>query len=528
LFYAPGNPQQDIGKPFTEKADMKPLFIKVHLLDLKTKKEFPVQDGIEVDVVNVKTTSPDRPVEYMDSLKLELDPQTGIFQADAPDYALTRNHTIRVQFVKTYFSLTLEKLLAAPEIDSKSLPVLQPVCFMYLDPEWQRIYRTAKQFGSKENPLILKVPIVPIYNIAHRGAPYYCPENTLASFKKALELSANGLELDLCLTKDKRIIVFHDPKPVNLISPINRINVENLPYALISPKFVPKNDGMYAVMAKYVNGHYTEIPGTEPIPDFNKYDIINLTLDEVREVYRYRHTPDDAEYEIPTFEEFLAFSEEESQRKPNRLQFLYLDVKNPGWNEKKDAECFVEHGSRIGDLLSKFNPLPENLVIGYTNPRGLAHLKQGIEKTKEKRCVFAYDAPGSLASLVDSLPQNFMKLLLESILGKSMSTVLGSFLGKILRKVLSWIAGRNLDPLKVALRMNLSVIAIGCLGRPQNLEEIKEAVYDREHNPASPLRTIVHYTLNDPAQIAQSLALGVNAIVTDKPDEFKSAFGQSL
>ncbi|MFH1439140.1 MAG: glycerophosphodiester phosphodiesterase family protein [Candidatus Woesearchaeota archaeon] len=49
-----------------------------------------------------------------------------------------------------------------------------------------------------------------IIKIAHRGAPAYEPENTLASFSKALELGADMIELDVHLSKDKHLIVMHD------------------------------------------------------------------------------------------------------------------------------------------------------------------------------------------------------------------------------------------------------------------------------------------------------------------------------
>lgn len=45
---------------------------------------------------------------------------------------------------------------------------------------------------------------------AHRGASGYCPENTMASFKKALDLHSEGIELDVHLSKDNKIIVCHD------------------------------------------------------------------------------------------------------------------------------------------------------------------------------------------------------------------------------------------------------------------------------------------------------------------------------
>jgi len=46
--------------------------------------------------------------------------------------------------------------------------------------------------------------------IAHRGASAYAPENTLAAFQSALELGADGIELDVMLTKDGKLAVIHD------------------------------------------------------------------------------------------------------------------------------------------------------------------------------------------------------------------------------------------------------------------------------------------------------------------------------
>ena len=46
--------------------------------------------------------------------------------------------------------------------------------------------------------------------IAHRGASYLAPENTVASAKLAWELGADAVEVDVHLTKDNRVIVIHD------------------------------------------------------------------------------------------------------------------------------------------------------------------------------------------------------------------------------------------------------------------------------------------------------------------------------
>jgi glycerophosphoryl diester phosphodiesterase len=49
--------------------------------------------------------------------------------------------------------------------------------------------------------------------IGHRGAPRERPENTLPSFLRALELQANGIELDVHCTKDRVVVVHHDAVP---------------------------------------------------------------------------------------------------------------------------------------------------------------------------------------------------------------------------------------------------------------------------------------------------------------------------
>jgi glycerophosphoryl diester phosphodiesterase len=46
--------------------------------------------------------------------------------------------------------------------------------------------------------------------IAHRGASHDAPENTLAAFRLAWEQGADGIETDLHLTKDGKIICIHD------------------------------------------------------------------------------------------------------------------------------------------------------------------------------------------------------------------------------------------------------------------------------------------------------------------------------
>ncbi|MBN1406297.1 MAG: hypothetical protein JW956_00825 [Calditrichaceae bacterium] len=46
--------------------------------------------------------------------------------------------------------------------------------------------------------------------IAHRGASYEAPENTLAAVNLAWRMDADGVEVDVHLTRDGQVVVFHD------------------------------------------------------------------------------------------------------------------------------------------------------------------------------------------------------------------------------------------------------------------------------------------------------------------------------
>ncbi len=63
----------------------------------------------------------------------------------------------------------------------------------------------------------------------HRGARGHVPENTIPSFKKALEQGADTIELDVVITGDRKVLVSHEPWFNSLISLDkngNRIPVE--------------------------------------------------------------------------------------------------------------------------------------------------------------------------------------------------------------------------------------------------------------------------------------------------------------
>ncbi|MEA3453813.1 MAG: glycerophosphodiester phosphodiesterase family protein [Candidatus Caldatribacteriota bacterium] len=70
----------------------------------------------------------------------------------------------------------------------------------------------------------MKLPLI----IGHRGAKGIAPENSLCGFKKAIELGIDGIELDVHLTKDGKLIVIHDMDLQRLVG--LRISIKQLTF----------------------------------------------------------------------------------------------------------------------------------------------------------------------------------------------------------------------------------------------------------------------------------------------------------
>lgn len=140
--------------------------------------------------------------------------------------------------------------------------------------------------------------------IAHRGNPVDFPENTLPAIRSAVELGADALEVDLCLTRDRRLAVWHDHSPGALVTLARNLGLEG------GVGFQPVLPGL---LSAYRRPTYA------------------LTLAELRAHYGYterRFSPlgftADAAYPILDFDALAAYLE----RTPQLRQVL-LDVKLP-------------------------------------------------------------------------------------------------------------------------------------------------------------------------------------------------------
>lgn len=138
--------------------------------------------------------------------------------------------------------------------------------------------------------------------IGHMGAPAHAVENTIQGFAKAIELGANAIETDLCLTRDGTIVLWHDWDPNNPVANFRQLGRQGLFARPHAPDLFTK--------------------ARRPVPE--------LSLAELRKHFGYTRrenglgTRQRLAVEIPTLDQFCAWAASEPG-----LEKAFFDVKIP-------------------------------------------------------------------------------------------------------------------------------------------------------------------------------------------------------
>ena len=134
--------------------------------------------------------------------------------------------------------------------------------------------------------------------IAHRGAPREAPENTIAAFEAAAKRGADALEIDLCLTADEELALWHDCDPDEPVALARQLGLEPTPYRPVTP------------------------PAGDPM----RRPVCELTLAELREHYGYAHLSGPLpQASIPTLDEVLCWLDTPVAA---GIEAMYLDLKH--------------------------------------------------------------------------------------------------------------------------------------------------------------------------------------------------------
>lgn len=109
---------------------------------------------------------------------------------------------------------------------------------------------------------------------AHRGARRQAPENTVAAFRLARDLGADGVELDIRRSADDELVVHHDAKArgIGILA--------EAPFAAVRarrPEIPTLEEALDACVGMLVNVEVKNLPGD---PDFDPGDrIVGLLVD---------------------------------------------------------------------------------------------------------------------------------------------------------------------------------------------------------------------------------------------------------
>jgi glycerophosphoryl diester phosphodiesterase len=158
-------------------------------------------------------------------------------------------------------------------------------------------------------------------NCGHRGSPVNEPENTIPSFERALREGANSLETDICVTKDREVILWHDWNPDELVALIREGGFE--PEVSYKPDFPSPFSGFRM--------------GTS-----------DLTLQEFRAHYNYIKKGGDEPVRayIPVLEDFIKWLSENE-----KVKYVFLDLKVPS----DEKELVIVILDKLDELIKKNN-----------------------------------------------------------------------------------------------------------------------------------------------------------------------------
>lgn len=228
---------------------------------------------------------------------------------------------------------------------------------------------------------LVRAPRVDFWVIGHRGSPEREVENTIASFERALVEGANGLELDVCVTADEEVVVWHDEDPHEWRARFRRLGLEPVvryrPHVSAEPRF--------------------------------RRPVSELTLDGLRAGFGYarglfgKRLP----VQIPTLSEFMQWACEQET-----LGLVVFDVKVPA--EREDRMNVLVR--RLDELVKRCRPRFEILLETATAPAAsllselAPHYARGLDVEPSPGIVFDLDhnsaARAAIAHrLAHALPQ---------------------------------------------------------------------------------------------------------------------------
>lgn len=207
----------------------------------------------------------------------------------------------------------------------------------------------------------------------HRGSRGLMPENTIPAFKKAIDLGVHTLELDVVISKDKKVVVSHDP----FFNP----NCTTDP----SGKFITKeNQGnLYQLTYEEIKKYDVGLRGNKDYPEQQKVA-----------VYK------------PLLEDMIRESEKYAKAKGVKPLKYNIEIKS----EEKEYDISQPKVEEFSDLVYKIiikQLPPERVTLQSFDYNVLKFWNKQVEQKKYK--------PITLSALIEPFDNNDVKFNLEKL-----------------------------------------------------------------------------------------------------------------
>ena len=308
---------------------------------------------------------------------------------------------------------------------------------------------------------------MPTLNFAHRGGAGLYPENTLAAFRDAVARGCDGAELDVHLTKDGEVIVFHDYKPKPDI-------------CRLGGKWIEKPTPLIKDMT---------------LAELKAYDVGRHNPDSDYAKARPHMMPVDGE-KMPTLAEVL----DVASRAPRPFK-LQVELKTSFYDRSASSAPEVLTEATVA-VLRKANYLDRTIFVGF-DWAGLIHAKKIVPHVE---CWFTTTELDFLRTPAKEGERPQVQMLRHwNETGTS-----------------PWAAG--FDPSKYGGSIQKAVKAAGGDGWfPYFPDATAEAVAEAK---ALDLK-VGAWTVNEPADMKRLIALGLDGLCTDRPDLLAKALAAS-
>ena len=304
--------------------------------------------------------------------------------------------------------------------------------------------------------------------IGHRGSIGKKIENTIESLEEALGVDkANALEIDLCLTREGQVILWHDWDPNDKIAVARQAGLEK----------------------------YNKDRPYPPLLPFLRKPTCELALETLKHHYSFveRNAEKREAPQIPVFEEFVRWA-----KNKETLKYVFLDIKIPVKNLNL-VPTMMQH---IHDVLRANTPM---FKVDFLTP-------EKIILQKIKQCAPQYK---NYCSLDIEIPPTIGIGLGIDALSHQFSTVqtaidLKNHYASIGRSpFMYFIAVNNPDDF---------LYDSGEIFCKTVTEDVK-LMNEHNGNPgAIPVEKLIGWTINEKDEMENLIRLGIHGIISDRPN----------